>query len=150
MLRNNLYTVEVEGGLLPGSNVPTTGNVNNLINVNNGGFGGSGIGRWTNFGIPYRITELTAACRAGSSQSIRASRWKQTPARSWSFARRAGSSADGLPNAPITFKGSTPGQTWSLRRSPSTPPCFLDDPADLPHVLFRQILTRMSGLTPAA
>src|SRR5215213_5449331 len=56
LLQGNLFPVEVEGGLMPGSKVPTTGNTNNVIDVNTGGFPGPG--RWTNFGIPYRLTEL--------------------------------------------------------------------------------------------
>lgn len=111
-LRNNLYTVEVEGGLLPGSNVPTTGNVNNLIDVNNGGFGGSGIGRWANFGIPYRITELSGSLPGGQLTIDPGVTVEADPGTQLVFRSTRRLIADGLPNAPITFKGSTPGQTW--------------------------------------
>jgi hypothetical protein len=111
-LRNNLYTVEVEGGLLPGSNVPTTGNINNVIDVNTGGFGGTGVGRWTNFGIPYRVTELGGSLPGGQltidpGVTVEADTGTQMVFRS---TRRL--IADGLPGSPITFKSSTPGQVW--------------------------------------
>ncbi|HZW08744.1 MAG TPA: choice-of-anchor J domain-containing protein [Phycisphaerales bacterium] len=54
-LENNLYPMLVRGGLAPGSNVPTSGNSINVIDVGSGGF--AGVGRWPDFGVPYRITE---------------------------------------------------------------------------------------------
>jgi hypothetical protein len=112
LLRNNLYTIEVEGGLLPGSTVPTTGNINNLIDVNNGGFGGSGVGRWTNFGIPYRITELSGSLPGGQLTIDPGVTVEADPGMQLVFRSTRRLIADGLPNAPITFKGSTPGQLW--------------------------------------
>ena len=41
VLQNNLYPVALEGGLLPGSAIPLTGNTINAINVGNGGFAGT-------------------------------------------------------------------------------------------------------------
>ena len=111
-LRNNLYTIEVEGGLLPGSNVPTTGNINNLIDVNTGGFGGSGIGRWTNFGIPYRVTELGGSLPGGQLTIDPGVTVEADPGTQMVFRSTRRLIADGLPSAPITFKSSTPGQVW--------------------------------------
>jgi hypothetical protein len=55
-LRGNLYPVDVEGGLLPGSVVPLTGNTNNMIWAHDGG--GQGVMRWANVGLPYLVTSL--------------------------------------------------------------------------------------------
>ena len=111
-LRNNLYTIEVEGGLLPGSNVPTTGNVNNLIDVNTGGFGGSGVGNWTNFGIPYRVTELGGSLPGGQLTIDPGVTVEADPGTQMVFRSTRRLIADGLPGSPITFKASTPGQVW--------------------------------------
>jgi hypothetical protein len=56
LLRRNLYPVDVEGGLLPGSVVPLTGNTNNLIWAHDGG--SQGVMRWANLGLPYLVTAL--------------------------------------------------------------------------------------------
>jgi hypothetical protein len=56
VLRRNLYPVDVEGGLLPGSVVPLTGNTNNLIWAHDGG--SQGVMRWANLGLPYLVTGL--------------------------------------------------------------------------------------------
>src|SRR4029453_8544526 len=42
VLQNNPYPVALEGGLLPGSAIPSTGNAINAIDVGNGGFAGRG------------------------------------------------------------------------------------------------------------
>jgi hypothetical protein len=56
VLRRNLYPVDVEGGLLPGSAVPLTGNTNNMIWAHDGG--SQGVMRWANLGLPYLVTNL--------------------------------------------------------------------------------------------
>jgi len=45
VLQNNPFPVALEGGLLPGSAIPVTGNTVNAIDVGNGGFAGRG--RWS-------------------------------------------------------------------------------------------------------
>lgn len=110
LLQNNLYTVEVEGGLLPGSNVPATGNVNNLIDVNSGGF--AGVGRWTHLGIPYRVTEPGGQLPGGHLTIDPGVTVEADPGTQMVFRSTRRLISDGLPNAPITFKGSTPGQVW--------------------------------------
>ena len=55
-LQGNLYPVDVEGGLLPGSVVPLTGNTNNMIWAHDGG--SQGVMRWANVGLPYLVTNL--------------------------------------------------------------------------------------------
>jgi hypothetical protein len=56
VLIGNLYPVDVEGGLLPSSIVPLTGNTNNMIWARDGG--SQGIMRWANLGLPYLVTNL--------------------------------------------------------------------------------------------
>ena len=56
VLRRNLYPVDVEGGLLPGSVVPLTGNTSNMIWAHDGG--SQGVMRWANVGLPYLVTGL--------------------------------------------------------------------------------------------
>jgi hypothetical protein len=55
-LQGNLYPLDVEGGLLPGSVVPLTGNTNNMIWAHDGG--SQGVMRWANVGLPYLVTSL--------------------------------------------------------------------------------------------
>jgi hypothetical protein len=56
VLQGNLYPVDVEGGLLPGSVVPLSGNTNNMIWAHDGG--SQGVMRWANVGLPYLVTGL--------------------------------------------------------------------------------------------
>ena len=56
ILQGNLYPVDVEGGLLPGSVVPLTGNTNNMTWAHDGG--NQGVMRWANLGLPYLVTNL--------------------------------------------------------------------------------------------
>lgn len=110
LLQNNLFPVEVEGGLMPGSKVPTTGNTNNAIDVNSGGF--PGVGRWTNFGIPYRLTTLSGDLPGGQLTIDPGVTVEANPGTWLLFRSTRRLIADGLPNAPITFKSTVPGQTW--------------------------------------
>ncbi|HWS99777.1 MAG TPA: Calx-beta domain-containing protein [Pyrinomonadaceae bacterium] len=110
LLQNNLFPVEVEGGLMPGSLVPTTGNTHNAIDVNNGGFPGSG--RWTNFGIPYRVTELSGTLPGGQLTIDPGVTVEADPGTWLLFRSTRRLIADGLPGQPITFKGTVPGQIW--------------------------------------
>ncbi len=110
LLQDNLFPVEVEGGLMPGSKVPTTGNTNNAIDVNTGGF--PGVGRWTNFGIPYRLTELSGDLPGGDVTIAPGVTIEADPGTWFLFRSTRRLIADGLPDAPITFKGTVPGQIW--------------------------------------
>jgi len=56
ILQGNLYPVDVEGGLLPGSRIPLSGNTNNMIWAHDGG--SQGLMRWANLGLPYLVTAL--------------------------------------------------------------------------------------------
>ena len=55
-LQGNLYPVDIEGGLLPKSIVPRTGNTRNMIWAHDGG--SQGVMRWANLGLPYLVTNL--------------------------------------------------------------------------------------------
>jgi hypothetical protein len=110
VLQNNLYPVALEGGLLPGSAIPLTGNTINAINVGNGGFAGQG--RWSELGLPYRLTQPTTDLPGGdltidpgavveATDSNAALRFRST---------RHGV-LKGLPSAPIVFRGLN-GQLW--------------------------------------
>ena len=63
VLQNNPFPVALEGGLLPGSAIPLTGNTINAINVGNGGFAGRG--RWSQIALPYRLTQPTTDLPGG-------------------------------------------------------------------------------------
>jgi len=110
VIQGNLYPIRVLGGLLPESVVPTTGNTNNVIDVGNGGF--NGVGRWSNLGLPYRLTEsagtlpggdllvdpgVLVECSAGSGIVVRSTRRVML---------------EGLPDAPIAFASLNPNQPW--------------------------------------
>ena len=108
--QNNLYPVEVQGGLMPGSKVPTTGNTHNVVDVNTGGF--FGVGNWTNLGIPYRLTELGGDLPGGQLTIDPGVTVEADPGTWLLFRSTRRLIADGLPDAPITFKATVPGQTW--------------------------------------
>src|SRR5262245_59445913 len=63
VLQNNPYPVALQGGLLPESAIPLTGNTINAVNVGNGGFAGKG--RWSQISLPYRLTEPTTDLPGG-------------------------------------------------------------------------------------
>jgi hypothetical protein len=56
VLQGKLYPVDVDGGLLPSSVVPLTGNTNNLIWAHEGG--SQGTMRWASLGLPYLVSDL--------------------------------------------------------------------------------------------
>ena len=63
VLQNNPFPVALEGGLLPESAIPVTGNTVNAIDVGNGGFAGRG--RWSQLGLSYRLTQPTTDLPGG-------------------------------------------------------------------------------------
>ncbi len=104
LLQNNPFPVALEGGLLPGSAIPLTGNTINAIDVGTGGFAGRG--RWSELGLPYRLTQpatslpggdltidpnvIVEAADAGAALRFRSTRHGVLK---------------GLPNTPIVFRG---------------------------------------------
>jgi hypothetical protein len=110
VLQTNPYPVALQGGLLPESAIPLTGNAINAVNVGNGGFAGKG--RWSQISLPYRLTEPTTDLPGGdltidpgviveASDTEAALRFRST----------RHSVLKGLPDNPITFRGLN-GQSW--------------------------------------
>ena len=108
-LENNAYPALIaNGGLLPGSNVPATGNQNNVVAVS-GGADQRGPATWGDVGVPYQVNAAPSLL----------GRWEILPGTTVQFAPGAGISAEdgtlvarGLPGAPITFKRAQPDQAW--------------------------------------
>jgi len=111
VFQNNLYPLELRGGLLPGSTVPASGNTINVIAVGPGGF--AGIGRWANLGLPYRLTELSGDLPGGQLTIDPGVTIEGLPGTRMIFRSTRRLIAEGLPGQPITFRSAVPGQTWS-------------------------------------
>jgi hypothetical protein len=112
-LRGNLYPVDVEGGLLPGSVVPLTGNTNNMIWAHDGG--SQGVMRWANVGLPYLVTSLI---NGGGPLTIDPGVTVKFDPTTTGFAGLSIVStrrviANGLPDQLITFDALNPGARWS-------------------------------------
>jgi hypothetical protein len=110
-LQSNLYAVDLRGGLLPDSAVPPTGNTNNIIRVFDGGF--AGFGRWSNFGLPYRLTH-PASLLPGGQLTIDPGVVVEGQGPGTALIARSTRRiiAEGLPAAPITFRAVSPAQPW--------------------------------------
>jgi len=113
VLLGNLYPVDVEGGLLPSSVVPFTGNKNNMIWAHGGG--SQGIMRWANLGLPYLVTKLV---NGGGPLTIDPGVTVKFDPTITGFSGLSISStrrliANGLPNAPITFDALNAAAPWS-------------------------------------
>ncbi len=113
VLQGNLYPVDIEGGLLPSSVVPLTGNINNMIWAHAGG--SQGVMRWANLGLPYLVTNLI---NGGGPLTIDPGVTVKFDPTITGFAGLSIVStrrfiANGLPNAPITFDALNPAAPWS-------------------------------------
>jgi Bacterial Ig domain len=113
VLQGNLYPVDVEGGLLPSSVVPLTGNTNNMIWAHDGG--SQGIMRWANLGLPYLVTDLI---NGGGPLTIDPGVTVKFDPSVTGFAGLSIVSsrrlvANGLPNKLISFDALNPGIPWS-------------------------------------
>ena len=113
-LQGNLYPVDVEGGLLPGSVVPLTGNTNNMIWAHDGG--SQGVMRWANVGLPYLVTSLI---NGGGPLTIDPGVTVKfdptnspTGAAGLSIVSTRRVIANGLPDQLITFDALNPGVRW--------------------------------------
>jgi hypothetical protein len=111
VLQNNPYPISLEGGLLPGSAIPLTGNGINAIDVGDGGFAGRG--RWSQFNLPYRLTQPTTDLPGGDVTIDPGVIVEATDANAaMRFRSTRHSVLKGLPNAPIVFRG-LGGQSWN-------------------------------------
>jgi hypothetical protein len=109
-LQNNLYAVHLLGGLLPGSTVPLTGNTNNVIEVGDGGF--RGFGQWSNLGLPYRVVQPSGDTPGGQLTIEPGVTVEAAAGAPLIFRSTRRLVADGLPEAPITFRATAPDQRW--------------------------------------
>ena len=103
-LQGNLHPLELHGGLTPDSAVPVLGNTIDAIDVGNSGFAGRG--RWPDLGLPYRLTGPTTSLPGGDLRVdpgviVEAA---DPDAGLWFTSTRHGT-LEGLPGAPITFRG---------------------------------------------
>jgi len=113
LLQNNLYPVDIEGGLVPGSTVPLTGNTNNLIWAHDGGAGP--VARWSNLGLPYLVN---ASINGGGTLTIDPGVTvlfdpQPTGFAGLNFVSTRRLICHGLPDNPITFAGVTAGNNWN-------------------------------------
>jgi hypothetical protein len=113
VLQGNLYPVDVEGGLLPSSVVPLTGNTNNMIWAHDGG--SQGIMRWASLGLPYLVTNLI---NGGGPLTIDPGVTVKfdptvTGLAGLSIVSTRRLIANGLPDKLITFDALNPGTPWS-------------------------------------
>jgi len=110
VLQNNPFPVALQGGLLPDSAIPLTGNTINAIDVGNGGFAGRG--RWSQISLPYRLTQPTTDLPGGNLTIDPGVIVEATdPDAALRFRSTRHSVLKGLPNNPITFRGLN-GQSW--------------------------------------
>jgi hypothetical protein len=126
VLQNNPYPVALEGGLLPESAIPLTGNTINAINVGNGGFAGRG--RWSQIALPYRLTQPTTDLPGGDLTIDPGVIVEATdPNAALRFRSTRHSILKGLPDTPIILRGLN-GQLWDglLFHVNSTTGCRLE------------------------
>ena len=113
VLQGNLYPVDVEGGLLPSSVVPLTGNTNDMIWAHAGG--SQGVMRWANLGLPYLVTGLL---NGGGPLTIDPGVTVKfdptiTGLAGLSIVSTRRVIANGLPDKMITFDALNPAAPWS-------------------------------------
>jgi hypothetical protein len=126
VLQNNPFPVALEGGLLPGSAIPLTGNNVNAIDVGNGGFAGRG--RWSQLGLPYRLTQPTPDLPGGDLTIDPGAIVEATNSNAeLRFRSTRHGVLKGLPGAPLIFRGLN-GQLWDglLFATNSTTGCRLE------------------------
>jgi len=110
VLQNNPFPVALQGGLLPDSAIPLTGNTINAIDVGNGGFAGRG--RWSQISLPYRLTLPTTDLPGGNLTIDPGVTVEATdPNAALRFRSTRHSVLKGLPDNPIVFRGLN-GQLW--------------------------------------
>jgi hypothetical protein len=126
VLQDNAFPLELHGGLTRDSVVPITGNRVNAIDVGNAGFVGRG--RWPDLGLPYHLTRPGTSLPGGDltidpGVVVEAA---DPNAALWFRSTRHGV-LEGLPGAPITFRGLN-GRSWGgfLFHANSTTGCRLD------------------------
>jgi len=108
VLQNCVYPVTVQGGLLSGSIVPTTGNVNNYVDVGDGGIPGSAT--WAALDVPYVVNGF--AQTAGALEIEPGATVQFKPGSGVLYFSTGFFSALGTPAEPILFQEFAPGVGW--------------------------------------
>jgi hypothetical protein len=113
VLQGNLYPVDVEGGLLPSSVVPLTGNTTNLIWAHDGA--GGPVARWANLGLPYLVD---GSSNGGGTLTIDPGVTvlfdpTKTGFAELNFVSTRRLISNGLPTAPITLAALNPAIPWN-------------------------------------
>ena len=109
-LLNNLYPVTLTGGLVPGSQVPAAGNLNNYVDVLDGGIRGNAT--WPLVGVPYVVDGFSEVI--GATLTIEPGvRVELTQGSGLAYSASGELRAHGLPDQPVTFAAHTPGSLWS-------------------------------------
>lgn len=104
-IQNNEFPIKANGGLLPGSNVPTTGNLNNWIEI--GGFQPYSV--YAPFAIPY----VASGGRISLTEILPGATIKMRPEVKIDTFGNPHVEVLGLPNAPVTFEPFVPDQKWN-------------------------------------
>ncbi len=109
-LLNNQYPIEIgSGGLLPGSRLPISGNVNNYVLVS-GASDQRGPATWANVGLPYVVSGTPSFL--GTWELLPGVTVKLAPGTVLQ-ANQGTLIARGAPGAPITFERLDPLQAWN-------------------------------------
>ncbi len=110
VLSNNAVPVELTGGLLAGSHVPSTGNVNDHVDV--GGGGVRGTARWAKLDVPYVVDGTD---QSGGHLTIEPGATVQfTPGSGFVYFSTGDFRAVGHPDDPIRFERRDPASAWNL------------------------------------
>ncbi|HLM01525.1 MAG TPA: Ig-like domain-containing protein, partial [Pyrinomonadaceae bacterium] len=104
-IQNNEFPIRGGAGLLPGSNIPATGNLNNWIEL-------TGMQPYSIF-APFQIPYVTVGGRLSSTQILPGVTLKARPGAIFDTFGSPHAEVLGLPNAPITFEQFTPGAKWT-------------------------------------
>ena len=104
-IQNNEFPIKANGGLLPGSNVPATGNLNNWIEI--GGFQPYSV--YAPFQIPY----VASGARISLTEILPGAVIKLRPEVKIDTFGNPHVEVLGLPNAPVTFEPFAAGQKWN-------------------------------------
>jgi hypothetical protein len=113
VLQNNLYPVEIEAGLLPGTTLPVAGNTNNYIHSVRDNTPPRGYLVWADLALPYVVEGWSLEGTASLLQIEPGTLVRFKPDANWHFYSGQRLIAEGLPEAPITFEAFTPGQPWT-------------------------------------
>ena len=107
-LSGNLVPVSITGGLLAGSTVPTSGNVNDWVDVGGGGVRGNAT--WARLDVPYVVD---GADQSGGKLTLEpGARIQLTPGSQMMIFSTGAFRALGRPEAPIVFERHLPSAPW--------------------------------------